>query len=280
MTDVHTALAAATRRVGERIDAELLLLHLLGKPRSWLFAHADEALPAAVEAAFDALLARREAGEPVAYIIGRRGFWSLELEVTPATLIPRPETERLVELALERLPRDAPCRVADLGTGSGAIALSLARELPRAQIVATDASASALAVAERNARRMGIANASFVEGDWLAPLAGQRFDLIASNPPYIESGDPHLAQGDLRFEPATALASGDDGLDDIRRIVTDAIPCLRPGGWLLFEHGWKQGDAARALLRAAGYADVFTAQDLEGRDRVSGGRMAERLHLG
>ncbi|SEJ43203.1 peptide chain release factor N(5)-glutamine methyltransferase [Frateuria terrea] len=280
MTDVHTALAAATRRVGERIDAELLLLHLLGKPRSWLFAHADEALPAAVEAAFDALLARREAGEPVAYIIGRRGFWSLELEVTPATLIPRPETERLVELALERLPRDAPCRVADLGTGSGAIALSLARELPRAQIVATDASAAALAVAERNARRMGIANASFVEGDWLAPLAGQRFDLIASNPPYIESGDPHLAQGDLRFEPATALASGGDGLDDIRRIVTDAIPCLRPGGWLLFEHGWKQGDAARALLRVAGYADVFTAQDLEGRDRVSGGRMAERLHLG
>lgn len=279
MTDVHAALATATRRVGERIDAELLLLHLLGKPRSWLYAHADDALSAGVEAAFDALLARREAGEPIAYITGRRGFWSLDLEVTPATLIPRPETERLVELALERLPRDAPCRVADLGTGSGAIALSLARELPRAQVVATDASAAALAVAERNARRLGIANASFVEGDWVAPLAGQRFDLIASNPPYIESDDPHLAQGDLRFEPATALASGGDGLDDIRRIVADAIPCLRPGGWLLFEHGWKQGEAARALLQAAGYADVFTAQDLEGRDRVSGGRTAERPYL-
>ena len=279
MTDVHAALAAATRRVGERIDAELLLLHLLGKPRSWLYAHAGDALPAGVEVAFDALLARREAGEPIAYITGRRGFWSLDLEVTPATLIPRPETERLVELVLERLPRNAPCRVADLGTGSGAIALSLARELPRAQVVATDASAAALAVAERNARRLGIANASFVEGDWLAPLAGQRFDLIASNPPYIESDDPHLARGDLRFEPATALASGGDGLDDIRRIVVDAIPCLRPGGWLLFEHGWKQGEAARALLQAAGYADVFTAQDLEGRDRVSGGSTAERPYL-
>jgi release factor glutamine methyltransferase len=279
MTDVRTALAAATRRVGERIDAELLLLHVLGKPRSWLFAHADEALPADVEVAFDALLARREAGEPIAYITGHRGFWSMDLEVTPATLIPRPETERLVEIALERLPRDAPCRVADLGTGSGAVALSLARELPRAQIVATDASAAALAVAERNARRMGIANASFVEGDWLAPLAGQRFDLIASNPPYIESDDPHLAQGDLRFEPATALASGGDGLDDIRRIVVDAIACLRAGGWLLFEHGWKQGEAARALLHAAGYVDVFTAQDIEGRDRVSGGRAPGRPYF-
>src|SRR5690349_18831978 len=278
MTDVRTALAAATRRVGGRIDAELLLLHLLGKPRSWLFAHADEALPASVEAAFDALLARREAGEPIAYITGHRGFWSLDLEVTPATLIPRPESERLVELALERLPRDVRCRIADLGTGSGAIALSLARELPRAQVVATDASAAALAVAERNARRMGIANASFVEGDWLAPLAGRRFDLIASNPPYIESNDPHLAQGDLRFEPATALASGSDGLDDIRRIVVDAIPCLLPGGWLLFEHGWKQGQAARALLCESGYADVFTAQDLEGRDRVSGGKRADRSY--
>ena len=271
MTDVHAALAAATRRVGERIDAELLLLHLLGKPRSWLYAHAGDALPAGVEVAFDALLARREAGEPIAYITGRRGFWSLDLEVTPATLIPRPETERLVELVLERLPRNAPCRVADLGTGSGAIALSLARELPRAQVVATDASAAALAVAERNARRLGIANASFVEGDWLAPLAGQRFDLIASNPPYIESDDPHLARGDLRFEPATALASGGDGLDDIRRIVVDAIPCLRPGGWLLFEHGWTQADAVAAILLEAGFGAIATRHDIEGRARCTGG---------
>jgi release factor glutamine methyltransferase len=272
MPDVRQALAAASLRLGERAEAELLLLHLLQQPRSWLFAHADDALDMDVQTSYQELLARREAGEPVAYIVGHRGFWTLDLEVTPATLIPRPETELLVELALQRLPPDFSGRVADLGTGSGAIALAIARERPRARVVATDASAAALEVARRNAQRHAIDNVRFAQGDWLAPLAGQSFELIASNPPYIEADDPHLPCGDLRFEPAIALASGRDGLDDIRRIVDGARGHLAPGGWLLFEHGWKQGDAARALLLDAGYAEVFTAQDLEQRDRVSGGR--------
>jgi release factor glutamine methyltransferase len=271
MTEVRALLATATRTLGERVDAEALLLHVLGRPRSWLFAHADEPVDAASEAAVLALVQRRAAGEPVAYLTGRRGFWTLDLEVTPATLIPRPETERLVELALQRVAPTAAVQVADLGTGSGAIALAIASERPRAQVLATDASIEALAVARRNARRLGLANLRFVHGDWLAPLAGERFALVVSNPPYIESGDPHLARGDLRFEPATALASGADGLDDIRRIVQGARGVLQRGGWLLLEHGWNQGEAVRALLCQAGYAQIFTAQDLEARDRVSGG---------
>ncbi|CAM5528959.1 peptide chain release factor N(5)-glutamine methyltransferase [Rhodanobacter lindaniclasticus] len=272
MPELRSLLAAATARLGERADAELLLLHVLQQPRSWLFTHADDELDTDVQTAFSALVERRAAGEPVAYITGRRGFWSLELEVTPATLIPRPETELLVELALQRLLPDAACSVADLGTGSGAIALAIARERPHAQVVATDASTDALAVARRNAQRHTLGDVAFLHGDWLAPLAGRQFDLIVSNPPYIEAADPHLVQGDLRFEPVGALASGTEGLDDIRRIVRDAHVHLHPGGWLLFEHGWNQGDATRALLDSAGYTEVFTAQDLEHRDRVSGGR--------
>ena len=271
MIDVRRALLAATQRLGERIDAEILLLHVLGKPRSWLIAHADDVLDMDVQTAYALLVERRVAGEPVAYIIGRRGFWSFELEVTPATLIPRPETELLVELALARLPHEAGAAVADLGTGSGAIALAMAHERPGARVVATDASTEALAVAQRNALRLDVRNVTFMQGDWLTPLAGQRFNLIVSNPPYIEAADPHLGQGDLRFEPPDALASGGDGLDAIRRIVGDAREHLEVGGWLLFEHGWNQGEAARALLRAAGYADVMTVRDLEQRDRVSGG---------
>lgn len=272
MAELRAVLAAAQRSIAERGDAEALLLHVLHKPRSWLFAHADEELPAETIAAFDALLARRAAGEPLAYITGRRGFWTLDLEVTPATLIPRPETELLVELALQRIPADTASTIADLGTGSGAIALALASERLHAQVSAIDASAAALAVAARNAQRLGIANVEFLHGDWFAPLAGREFALIVSNPPYIASDDPHLAQGDLRFEPAAALASGHDGLDDIRCIVDGARTQLESGGWLLFEHGWDQGDAARTLLHEAGYVEVFTAQDLERRDRVSGGR--------
>ncbi|MFZ0870758.1 MAG: peptide chain release factor N(5)-glutamine methyltransferase [Rhodanobacter sp.] len=271
MTDVRGALLAATQRLGERIDAEILLLHVLGKPRSWLIAHADDVMDRDVQTAYASLVERRVAGEPVAYIIGRRGFWSFELEVTPATLIPRPETELLVELALARLPYAAGGAVADLGTGSGAIALAIAHERPGAQVVATDASAKALAVAQRNASSLGVLNVTFAQGDWLTPLAGRRFNLIVSNPPYIEAADLHLGQGDLRFEPADALASGSDGLDAIRRIVGEAGELLEVGGWLLFEHGWNQGEAARALLRAAGYVEVVTVQDLEQRDRVSGG---------
>ncbi|WP_414485599.1 peptide chain release factor N(5)-glutamine methyltransferase [Stenotrophomonas sp. EMP41] len=269
--------AEASARLGgidARHEAELLLLHVLDRPRSWLFAHATDPLAAADQATFEALLARRVAGEPVAYLIGRRGFWTLDLEVDPATLIPRPETELLVELALERLPPDQALQLADLGTGSGAIALALASERPRAQVLATDASTGALAVAARNAARHELGNVRFAEGghDWYAPLQGVRFDLIASNPPYIASDDPHLEQGDLRFEPSTALASGMDGLDDIRRIVDGGQAHLRPGGWLLIEHGWEQGAAIRALFEATGFVEVQTVQDLEQRDRITLGR--------
>ena len=273
--DVPTVarLLARARDMIDPADAALLLAHALGKSRSWLFAHADDALGEAEAARFDVLLARRAAGEPVAYLTGWRGFWTLELAVTPATLVPRPETELLVDLALARLPVDAPVRVADLGTGSGAIALAIASERPRAQVLATDASSAALDVARGNAARNGIGNVAFRRGSWLQPLGEDTFDLIASNPPYIAEGDPHLARGDLRFEPAMALSCGADGLDAIRVIVRDAPACLRPGGWLLLEHGWDQGDAVRALLAAAGFVDVATERDLEQRDRVSLGRL-------
>ncbi|WP_447898270.1 peptide chain release factor N(5)-glutamine methyltransferase [Stenotrophomonas sepilia] len=274
---LRQVVADASARLGgvdARHEAELLLLHVLERPRSWLFAHATDPLAANDQAAFEALLARRVAGEPVAYLTGRRGFWTLDLEVDPATLIPRPETELLVELALERLPPDQALQLADLGTGSGAIALALASERPRAQVLATDASPGALAVAARNAARHELDNVRFAEGghDWYAPLQGVRFDLIASNPPYIASNDPHLEQGDLRFEPSTALASGMDGLDDIRRIVDGGQAHLRPCGWLLIEHGWDQGAAIRALFEATGFAEVQTVQDLEQRDRITLGR--------
>lgn len=272
MPDVRGVLAAATQRLGERVDAEALLLHVLEKPRSWLIAHDTDVLDAQVIAAYEALIARRAAGEPVAYITGHRGFWSLELEVTPATLIPRPETELLVELALRHLPPGQALHIADLGTGSGAIALAIAHERPQAQVSAVDVSADALDVARRNAQRLGISNIRFLQGSWMTPLSGESFAMIVSNPPYIEASDPHLEQGDLRFEPASALASGEDGLDAIRQIVAAAPAHLQPGGWLLMEHGWDQGPPVRALLATAGYVEVDTVRDLEGRDRVSGGR--------
>ncbi len=269
---VRSLLADATREIGERVDAELLMADALSRSRSWLFAHADDLVAAAGVEAFASRVARRLAGEPIAYILGRRGFWSFELAVTPATLIPRAETELLVELALERLPRDRACRVVDLGTGSGAIALAIARERPLAGIVATDASADALAVAEGNARALGLDRVRFVHGDWLSPLGGGRFDLIVSNPPYIEIADEHLGQGDLRYEPMTALASGRDGLDDIRRIVADAPANLVSGGWLLLEHGWNQGGAVREMF-ASPWETATTHVDLEGRDRVTLSRL-------
>lgn len=273
-TPTVAALLAETRGKLDPADAEWLLAHALGRGRGWLYAHADDRVDASVALAFQELRARRMAGEPVAYMTGRQGFWSLELAVSPATLVPRPETELLVELALERIAEDAPVWLADLGTGSGAVALALASERPHSRVAATDASADALAIARGNAASYKIANVEFRQGDWLEPLAGKRFDLIASNPPYIALGDPHLVQGDLRFEPAMALASGHDGLDAIRTIVAGAPAHLASGGWLLLEHGWEQGAAVRALLEAAGFGEVASVRDLEGRERVTLGRHA------
>lgn len=277
MTDIATALRHACQPEAgglARLDAELLMAHVLGKPRTWLYAFGDTILTAAQQAAFEQLAARRAVGEPVAYLTGRRGFWTLDLQVTPDTLIPRPETELLVELSLARLPPEVAVDVLDLGTGSGAVALAIACERPAARVTAVDASTGALAVARANAEAHGLRNVEFRHGDWYAPLAGARFALIASNPPYIEAADPHLAQGDLRFEPRSALASGADGLDDIRAIVAGAPPHLLPGGWLLLEHGWNQGEAVRALLVSAGFTDVASERDLEDRERVSLGRLA------
>ena len=271
-TTVATLLAQARATI-DTVDAEILLAHALQRSRSWLYAHAGDEVDGAGAARFEALRRQRADGQPVAYLTGTQGFWSLQLAVTPATLVPRPETELLVELALARLSEDAPARVADLGTGSGAIALAIAKERPLAAVVATDASKAALAVAHDNAARNGIGNVWFRRGDWCAALGGERFDLIASNPPYIAEGDPHLGEGDLRFEPAAALASGADGLDAIRRIIADAPRHLVPGGWLLLEHGWEQGEAVRALLEAAGFVAVETARDLENRDRVTLGQV-------
>lgn len=266
------ALLVAARASIDAVDAECLLAHALGRSRTWLFTHAGDAVDEADAARFLDLVGQREAGRPVAYLLGSQGFWTLDLAVTEATLVPRPETELLVELALARLPDDQPVRVADLGTGSGAIALAIAKERPLAAVVATDASKAALAVAVGNAERNGIDTVWFRRGDWCEALGKERFDLVASNPPYIAEGDPHLAQGDLRFEPASALSSGVDGLDAIRAIIGAAPRHLVPGGWLLLEHGWDQGAAVRALLVDAGFVEVETARDLEGRDRVGLGR--------
>lgn len=269
MIELARLLGDAAARLGDCTDAEWLLLHVLDRPRSWLVVHASDLLDTDVQTAVMALVERRAAGEPVAYITGRQGFWSMELEVGPATLIPRPETELLVELALTRLPPQWALRALDLGTGSGAVALALARERPDLHITATDASGEALAVARRNADRLGLPQVRLLQGSWFEPLAGETFDLIVSNPPYIESADPHLLQGDLRFEPAGALSSGIDGLDAVRQITRQARAHLRPGGWLLLEHGWNQGAAVASLLREAELVQTATVQDLERRDRVT-----------
>lgn len=275
---IRTALRDAAARLsgeGARLDAEVLLLHVLGRSRAWLFAHGDDALDPAHVLALDALVSRRALGVPVAHLTGTREFWSMVLKVTPDTLIPRPETELLVELALDRIMVDVPCDIADLGTGTGAVALALARERPLARVTATDASAAALSVARENAKELKIGNVDFALGDWCGALGGARHVLIVSNPPYIERGDAHLEQGDLRYEPIAALASGDDGLDAIRAIAAQSPMHLLPGAWLLLEHGWMQGEAVRKVLIDNGFIDVQTWRDLEDRDRVTGGRRVE-----
>ncbi|MCR4298368.1 MAG: peptide chain release factor N(5)-glutamine methyltransferase [Gallionella sp.] len=267
-----------------RIEVQMLLQQVLGVSRAWLLAHPEQKLDEAQAATYRALLQRRLAGEPLAYILGEREFFGLNFRVTPATLIPRPDTELLVELALQRIPQSLPSpqpspacgrgslfRVLDLGTGSGALALSIAHARPDIEVMAVDASQDALDVARENARHLSLGNARLLRSDWFSALAGERFDLIVSNPPYIADGDAHLAQGDLRFEPRAALASGADGLDDIRRIVAKAKAHLNLGGWLLFEHGYDQAGRARELLLQGGYAEVFSARDLASIERVSGG---------
>lgn len=272
-----TLLNAAARQLAAvsdapRLEAEVLLAAALDRPRADLHAWPERTPDPGQAARFAAWVERRRNGEPVAYLLGRREFWSLELEVTPDTLIPRPETELLVELALARLPLARPVAVADLGTGSGAIALALALERPRARIVATDRSPAALAVARRNARRLGIDNVEFREGDWCGPLAGARFELIVSNPPYVATTDPGWRRGELCYEPSAALAAGADGLEALRAIVRQAPDYLQPAGWLLLEHGYDQGEAVPVLLRERGFADVRDHPDVAGLSRASSGR--------
>jgi release factor glutamine methyltransferase len=257
-----------------RVDAQTLLRHALGVTRAWLIAHAEQALTTGEQTRFQHVLYRRLQGEPVAYILGRREFYGLEFTVAPGVLIPRPDTETLVEAAL-RLMQQNPStsrQILDLGTGSGAIAIAIAVNDSLSRVVAVDKSEDALNVARGNAERLGAASVRFMQSDWFAALADERFDIIASNPPYIAAGDPHLSQGDLRFEPLGALASGVDGLDDIRRIVALAPAHLEPGGWLLLEHGYDQADRVAALMREAGFTEIDHAADLAGIRRVTLGK--------
>lgn len=247
-------------------EARLLLCHVLGVSHAALEAHPEREVSPGDTAAFRSLAARRAAGEPIAYLTGRREFYGLDFRVTPDVLIPREETELLVDIALET----KVARILDLGTGSGCLAIAVAKHLPLAQVTAVDVSAAALAVARGNAARHGV-NVRFLQGDWFAPLAGERFDLILANPPYVAEADPHLAQGDVRFEPRGALATGPDGLDEIRRIVAEAPAHLVPGGRLWFEHGYDQAPAVAALLAAAGFVEIGQRPDLAGILRVSGG---------
>ena len=253
-----------------RLEAELLLCSILGCERVWLIAHAEEAIDSSRARSAQAWFARRHAGEPVSYITGWREFYGLALRMTPEVLIPRPETEGLVELALDRLPLGAPARVLELGTGSGAIAIALASERPGLGIVATDVSEAALALARRNARDHG-AEIDFILSDWFDALGPEQFDLIVSNPPYVAAGDAHLEQGDVRFEPRLSLVGGGDGLACIRKIAERAQNRLRPGGGLLLEHGYDQGDRCVELLSSLGYAEVADFHDLAGWPRTCAG---------
>lgn len=276
MTSIEKLLAEGAARLGHepspRLDAEVLLAHLLGKTRTYLYTWPEQNVDEPVIEAFRTLIARRAEGTPVAHLLGKREFWSLELTVTPDTLIPRPETELLVEQALARIPPDAAWNVADLGTGSGAIALAIASERPRCHVIATDKSMAALEQAQANALRLGLQNVDFRLGSWFTPLKHERFAVIVSNPPYIRANDPHLLQGDVRFEPITALTSGLDGLDDLKEITEQAPDHLEPGGWLLLEHGYDQGEMVQSLLTAHGFIEVLGYRDGLGHERVATGR--------
>ena len=255
-----------------RLDAEILLGHVLGWHRARLLAHPGTPLDAAATARFDALVARRCGGEPIAYLTGRREFWSLDLVVTPDTLIPRHETERLVEAVLDVVAPGDAAAIADVGTGAGPVALAVAHERPRARILGSDRSRAAVAVARANADRLGAGNVSFIVADACAALAPERWSVIVSNPPYVAGNDPHLAAGDARFEPPEALVSGPRGLDMLETLTREAPPRLERGGRLVLEHGRDQGPAVRALLAGAGLGAVETVRDLAGNERVTLGR--------
>ena len=254
-----------------RLDAELLLAAALGKPRSFLHTWPERIVSTEAALAFAGYLQRRRTGEPVAYILGQQGFWKLDLEVAPHTLIPRPDTEMLVEAALELVPAFAPAQVLDLGTGTGAIGLALANDRQQWKITAVDRVPEAVALAERNRQRLQLDNAEVLNSHWFRALEGRQFDLIISNPPYIAETDPHLSMGDVRFEPGSALTSGPDGLDDLRTIISEAPVHLSPGGWLLLEHGYDQGPAVRELLIRHGFERIQTRRDLGEHERITFG---------
>lgn len=260
-------------------DAEILLGHVTGKARTWILAFDETVLTAEQLAELEALLARRANGEPVAHLVGQREFWSLPLFVSPATLIPRPDTECLVEQALVRLPQTA-CRILDLGTGTGAIALALASERADCKVTAVDFMPDTAALAARNAAHLALNNVTVLQSDWFSALKGQRFAMIVSNPPYIDETDPHLAEGDVRFEPRTALVAADQGLADLAHIIREGRQYLLPNAYMLLEHGWKQGEAVRALFNEAGYLDVETCRDYGDNERLTLGRWPHKEQAG
>jgi release factor glutamine methyltransferase len=294
MTSIRAVLLQAQAQLNDaplldaidaRYESQLLLQHALKVNRAWLIAHENDDVAIDIQHEFNTLIQRRIGGEPIAYILGNREFYGLNLTVTPATLIPRPDTETLVEAALAKIPayetdntldsdlcRNDELSILDLGTGSGAIALAIAKHRPHSDVVGVDASPSTLEVAKKNASALQIRNVQFLSSNWFSALEGERFNVIVSNPPYIKEADIHLKQGDLRFEPLSALASGADGLDDIRRIIDDCLIHLKPQGWLMFEHGYNQAESVRELMAQAGLVNIETFHDLGGNDRVTIGK--------
>ena len=273
MRTVHASLQEAEDTIG-RTDARAIIANFLGVDRAWLIANPMHVLTETQDAAIDSLVAQRVLGQPVAYLLGKREFYSRDFDVGPAVLIPRPETETLVEAALARLAPEAS--IVDLGTGSGAIAVTLACERPLLRVAATDVSEAALEVARANAARLCPGRIEFIAGSWYAPLEGRRFDAIVANPPYIRASDPHLGKGDLRFEPRAALTDeSTDGMASMRAIIEGAARHLKPGGWLLLEQGYDQADDCRASLASAGFDDLVSIPDLAGIPRVAGGRFAQ-----